>query len=76
MPAPDSCDVQVTLTISEESARSGITVEIESPAQTIKVAVPAGIAHGQKMRVARHGHLRPDGTRGDFYIAVHILESR
>lgn len=42
--------------------------------QQIRVTIPAGVAHGQRLRLRGYGGEAPQGgTRGDLYITFHIL---
>jgi len=40
----------------------------------VKVTIPAGIRPGTRLRLRGKGRPRPDGSRGDAYLAVEIVE--
>ncbi|MGO3886554.1 MAG: DnaJ C-terminal domain-containing protein [Mycetocola sp.] len=67
-------DVAASTTIDFVTAVKGDTVTLQTgEGRTIKVKIPAGVADGQKIKVAGKGHPSPDGgTHGDLVLQVKV----
>ncbi len=67
-------DVYVEKTISFTQAVLGDTVEIESLEGMLKIEIPEGSEHGQRIRLKHHGIpvLNRPSTRGDLYVELKI----
>ncbi|MCC7289054.1 DnaJ domain-containing protein [bacterium] len=79
-------DVEVALTIDFEEAVRGTTKELslrivnnqkqERENKTVKVKIPAGIDDGQSIKLAGHGEVSPNGTKGDLYVHIRVRPSK
>ncbi|MFC4222274.1 DnaJ C-terminal domain-containing protein [Lysinibacter cavernae] len=67
-------DVSASVTLDFETATKGDTVSLQtSQGKTIKVKVPAGVADGQKIKVAGKGEPSPDGgPAGNIILTVNV----
>lgn len=79
-------DIQNTATLSLEGddliktadvypwqAYFGSQVQINMPDETLKVTVPQKVKGGSRIRVRGKGYYKKDGSRGDLYINVNIV---
>ncbi len=66
-------DLETDLHLSLEDAVGGVTVEIEVAGHPVKVRVPAGADHGQRLRVKGRGREGANGgPPGDLYVVVQV----
>ena len=66
-------DVTLPLRVSTAEARQGVRKQVALPdGSDVVVQVPAGVAHGTRLRLRGKGRGRGDGTRGDAYLLVQI----
>jgi molecular chaperone DnaJ len=42
--------------------------------EEIAIAIPAGIEHGEMIRMSGRGEMAPHGTAGDLYIKIHVKQ--
>ena len=42
--------------------------------EKFEVNIPEGVDSHNQIRVAKHGNIMPDGTRGDLYIEIFVQE--
>lgn len=73
-------DVEAGVTVTLEEAFTGVTRGLslaaplprgDNPARRVEVKIPAGVAEGQRIRLAGQGEPSPAGA-GDLYLVVHI----
>ena len=71
-------DVTVRLSLTPREAQLGgerrVTLDSRPRPEHVKVTIPAGIRPGTRLRLRGKGRPRPDGSRGDAYLAVEIVE--
>jgi DnaJ-class molecular chaperone len=76
--SPD--DVTLRLALTPREAQAGaerrVTLESTHEAEQVKVTIPPGVRPGTRLRLRGKGRPRPDGSRGDAYLAVDIVEPR
>src|SRR5580658_2042870 len=66
-------DILVTLEEAAHGAVRTVTVRHDSRAETHQVKIPAGVAEGQRLRLAgRGGHGSGGGGSGDLYLRVRL----
>src|SRR5262245_9447852 len=74
--SPD--DVTLRLPLTSREARIGaerqVTLESTREPEHVKVTIPPGTRPGTRLRLRGKGRPRPDGSRGDAYLAVDIVE--
>jgi DnaJ C terminal domain len=51
-----------------------VTLNWRRGPEEVKVTIPPGIRPGTRLRLRGKGRPRPDGSRGDAYLAVDIVE--
>jgi curved DNA-binding protein CbpA len=72
-------DVTLPLRLSRREAEVGgerrVTLNWVRGPEDVKVTIPPGIRPGTRLRLRGKGRQRPDGTRGDAYLAVEIVEA-
>jgi curved DNA-binding protein CbpA len=72
-------DVTLPLSLTTREAQIGgerrVTLSWARGPEDIKVTIPPGIRAGTRLRLRGKGRPRPDGSRGDAYLAVEIVES-
>src|SRR5690606_1687917 len=70
-------EAEIVLTV-EEAYRGGrrtITLDGPSGPRTLTVTIPAGVVHGQRIRLAGQGGRGTDGARaGDLYLIVRLAD--
>jgi len=44
--------------------------------ETFKVDIPEGINTGNRIRVGKKGNIAPNGSRGDLYIVINVIEDK
>ena len=73
-------DVTLRLSLTPREAQLGgerrVTLDSRPDPEDVKVTIPAGIQAGTRLRLRGKGRPRPDGSRGDAYLAVEIIEPR
>lgn len=65
--------LQSTEKISCLDAVVGGTIKIELIDGEIDLHIPAGVQHGQQLRVKGHGGKLPDGTRADHMVTLNLV---
>lgn len=67
-------DVRIDLEVDLRDIATGVTRTIRPVAsgREIKVSIPAGIAHGKTLRVAKEGSAATDGVPGDLLVTVKV----
>ncbi|HEY7539420.1 MAG TPA: DnaJ C-terminal domain-containing protein [Methylomirabilota bacterium] len=73
--APEDVTHRLCLTTREAElgGERRVTLDWRGP-EAVKVTIPPGIRSGTRLRLRSKGHPRPDGSRGDAYLAVEIVE--
>jgi curved DNA-binding protein CbpA len=73
-------DVTLRLSLTPREAQVGgerrVTLDWRRGPEQVKVTIPPGIRPGTRLRLRGKGRLRPDGSSGDAYLAVEIVEPR
>jgi DnaJ-class molecular chaperone len=73
-------DVTLPLSLTSREAQVGgerrVTLSWARGPESIKVTIPPGIRAGTRLRLRGKGRPRPDGSRGDAYLAVQIVEAQ
>jgi DnaJ-class molecular chaperone len=73
-------DVTLPLSLTSREAQVGgerrVTLSWARGPESIRVTIPPGIRAGTRLRLRGKGRPRPDGSRGDAYLAVEIVEAR
>lgn len=69
-------DLHTDLELMPWDAALGCEAAVETIDGKIRVKIPAGIQTNGKVRAAGKGYLRRDGTRGDLYIQVKIVNPK
>lgn len=71
-------DVTLRLSLTPWEAQVGgerrVTLDSTREPENVKVTIPPGIRPGTRLRLRGKGRHRPDGSRGDAYLAVEIVE--
>jgi len=71
-------DVTLRLSLTAREAQLGgerrVTLDSRPGPEDVRVTIPAGIRSGTRLRLRGKGRPRPDGSRGDAYLAVEIIE--
>lgn len=65
-------DLRMNLNIKLTDALLGSTYTIPTLEKDIELKIPAGIAHGEVLRVPKKGIPRENGSRGDLLVSVRI----
>jgi curved DNA-binding protein len=65
-------DIIVTLPLAPWEAALGTEVDIETPADKLKVTVPAGTSSGRRLRLAGQGLPNRRGKGGDLFAEAQI----
>nr|WP_318729968.1 MULTISPECIES: DnaJ C-terminal domain-containing protein [unclassified Roseofilum] len=60
------------LPISPEEAVLGASIEVPTPDGRVQMSIPAGIRHGQSLRLRGKGWPNPKGSRGDQLVKIAI----
>src|SRR5262245_50963233 len=70
-------DVTLRLSLTPREAELGgerhVSLDSKPGLEHVKVTIPAGIRPGTRLRLRGKGRPRPDGSRGDAYLAVEIV---
>lgn len=68
-------DIEAILNISLEDAFNGIEKTINIDGKKLKIKVSPGTKDGQKLRLKGLGRSKTsDGTKGDLYLIIHVLQ--
>jgi curved DNA-binding protein CbpA len=77
-PAIGAEDVTLPLRLTRREAKRGaqrrVTLDWVREPEEVLVTIPAGVRSGTRLRLRGKGRARPDGTRGDAYLAVELVE--
>lgn len=65
-------DIRMSLNVKLTDALLGSTYTIPTLENEIELKIPAGITHGEVLRIRGKGIPRDDSSRGDLLVAVHI----
>jgi curved DNA-binding protein len=65
-------DLYLDLPLAPWEAVLGTSVEVPTPAGTVRLKVPAGTQAGQKLRLPKRGLPKPHGGEGDLYAIAQI----
>ena len=65
-------DLRMTLNIKLSDALLGATYTIPTLEKNIDLKIPAGITHGEVLRIAKRGIPNERGERGNLLVTVHI----
>jgi curved DNA-binding protein len=75
----ESEDVTLPLRLLRREAEFGgerrVTLNWLARPEEVRVAIPPGLASGTRLRLRGKGRPRPDGSRGDAYLVVEIVEA-
>ncbi len=75
---PDELDLQGVIRIASREARFGTRKMISVPQglrkRTLMVTIPPGVDEGTRLRLKGLGKQSEDGTRGDFFLDVHLID--
>jgi DnaJ-class molecular chaperone len=69
----DGDDIRLELPISLAEAVLGGKVEVPTPTGPVTMTVPKGSSTGKTLRLRGKGVPRRDGSRGDLYVALHVM---
>jgi DnaJ-class molecular chaperone len=71
-------DVTLPLPLTRREAQLGadrpVTLDWARGREEIRVTIPPGISPGTRLRLRGKGRLRADGSRGDAYLVVEIVD--
>jgi molecular chaperone DnaJ len=48
----------------------------EEKSESFKVDIPEGVNNGNRIRVSGRGNIAPEGSRGDLYIRIQVIEDK
>jgi hypothetical protein len=75
---PDELDLHGVVKITPREARFGTRKMISVPQglrkRTLMVTIPPGVGEGTRLRLKALGKQGEDGTRGDFFLDVHLID--
>jgi hypothetical protein len=75
---PDELDLHGVIKITPREARFGTRKMISVPQglrkKTLMVTIPPGVEEGTRLRLKGLGKQGEDGTRGDFFLDVHLID--
>lgn len=79
-PGGAHADVTLRLSLTPKEAQAGgerrINLDWRREPEQVKVTIPPGIRAGTRLRLRGKGRRRPDGSEGDAYLAVEIVDPR
>ena len=67
-------DIMVTLEEATRGSVRSVSVQHDSRTETYQVKIPAGVAEGQRLRVAGRGEAGAGGAAGDLYLRVRLAK--
>lgn len=70
---PSGHDLFLDLPLAPWEAALGATVEVPTLGGAVNLKVPPGTQTGRKLRLGKKGLPKPDGTEGDLYAIVQIV---
>jgi curved DNA-binding protein len=70
---PSGHDLYLDLPLAPWEAALGATIEVPTLSGKVSLKVPPGTAAGRKLRFAGKGLTKPDGTEGDLFAVVQIV---
>lgn len=74
--SPDSPDLNGTIDVTTLEAATGARKLVTIPwgfyKPLYRVRIPAGVRHGNRLRLSGMGRTTPDGQKGDMYLTVNI----
>ncbi len=73
-PSPPPADLEHEVDITLREAYEGTHRLITLNAERFEVKIPPGVATGSRVRVRGKGRRRPDGSRGDLFLIVKVLD--
>lgn len=59
-------------TIPKEKCKACAGLGVKKQEEEIKVNIPAGVQHGEMIRMPGRGEAVPNGTPGDLYVKLHV----
>lgn len=65
-------DIYLEIPISFTDALLGTEVDVPSVDGSVKVKIPQGAQHGQKLKIKNRGMPSLNGERGDLYLILHL----
>jgi molecular chaperone DnaJ len=65
-------DIVTSVPVTVPEALLGGRLTVPTVDGAVRIRLPAGATHGQRLRIAGRGVPRPDGSRGDAYLEVHV----
>jgi DnaJ-class molecular chaperone len=65
-------DVEADVVVAPWDLLDGTSVQVAVPGGTATARIPAGTKPGQRLRLRGQGLGRPDGVRGDLFLAVRL----
>ncbi len=68
----DAGEMTYDLDLAPWEAVLGNSITIPTPLGEKSIRVPSGIQSGKRLRMAGHGHLQPDGSRGDLVVVCNV----
>lgn len=66
-------DLYIDLPLSPWEAVLGTSLDVPTPAGTVRLKIPPGTTAGQRLRLARRGLPKPQGGEGDLYAIAQIV---
>jgi curved DNA-binding protein len=69
----DGHDLHLDLPLAPWEAALGTSIEVPTPGGPVQMKIPAGVAAGQKLRLAGRGLPLPKSGSGDLYVAALIV---
>jgi curved DNA-binding protein len=72
----DGVDIACLVPITPSEAVLGGTIEVPTLDGLVKMAIPAGVRSGQRLRLASKGYPKPNGGRGDQVVEIQVAVPR
>ena len=72
---PPPRDIEADVRLSFEEALAGGRQEMRIGDETMRIAIPKGVANGTRIRVRGKGATGAGGRRGDLYLRFHVAPS-
>jgi curved DNA-binding protein len=70
---PSGHDLYIDLPLTPWEAALGATVEVPTPGGAVSLKIPPNTTSGLKLRLGKKGLPKPDGSAGDLYAIVQIV---